>query len=271
MGYIEEHLDAIAAAGMAELTIARRGQVLRRLHDYLDAGLAWGETAQIEAWLARLRREGVSRRTALAYGSHIRAFYAWADEAGILDGDPTLAMKRRRWPRWIPRPGLTQEQVRIALGAPEPWCTAYHLAYYEGFRAKEIAAARREDITEALAWIPEAKGGDPGAVPTHPAVWELLADRPPGRLVTNHGRKVGPQWVSQEAIRQFTRMGLRGAHIHKLRHSLAQHLLEAGADLRVVQELMRHASVATTQGYTYVTDARKTAALTALPRLWSPP
>jgi len=213
---------------------------------------------------------GCSRWTIAGYSNHFRGFYAWADHAGYLDGDPTAAMDRIRPPQWLPRP-CTRIEVGIALTAPAPWRTAFALAYYAGMRCKEIAAAKREHITAESTWIPDGKGGNPAVVPTHAFLWDLVRDRPAGPLVASvRGEALTANWLSRGGSRVLRRLGLKRVTAHRLRHSFATHLLEEGADLRVVQELLRHASVATTQVYTQVTDARKRAAVAALPWLGAP-
>jgi len=262
MGYlIDEHADHLRAAGCSPVTVDSRTRLLRCLHNYLDKGLAFASTTQLEAYLSDLVRRGRSRSTIATYAMHMRGFYRWADHAGWLDGDPTLTMKRPKPAKFSPKP-ITWTQLVLALtGAPEPWHTVFALAYYEGLRAKEIARCCREDVTEDVLYVPNGKGGDPATVPTHPYVWSLTSPLPPGRLFP----AATPQSISQGAIRQFKRLGLVDVHVHRLRHSYATDMLAAGADLRTVQECLRHASVATTQAYTYVTNGRKRAAVVALP------
>jgi len=262
MGYlIDEHADHLRSGGCSPVTIDSRVRLLWRLHHHLDQGLAFASTTQIEAFLAACTRRGCGRSTVVTYSMHFRGFYRWADHAGYLDGDPTLAMKRPKPPKFSPKP-ITWGQLMTALtGATEPWCTVFALAYYEGLRAKEIAAIRRQDITEDVLYIPNGKGGEPGAVPTHPYIWSLTCALPPGRLFPT----ATPRSISAGAIRQFKRLGLLDVHVHRLRHTYATDMLAAGADLRAVQECLRHASVATTQAYTFVTGDRKRAAVVALP------
>lgn len=264
----EEYAEHMRAGGFSERTIEARIRLLERLHEHLSMGLAYAATAEIEGFLSVLRVAGRKRWTLITYGEHIRMFYGWADAAGRLDGDPTLEMKRPRQPDFAPQP-LDRATVALALTAPEPWGMVIALSYYEGMRAKEVAGCRREHITERRTYIPDGKGGDSEVVPTHPYVWGLVRELGPGPLIAIPSVKP-PRWVSQGAIRVLKRLGVVDGHLHQLRHSFATHLLEDGADLRVVQELMRHKSVQTTQGYTQVTEKRLWDAVHNLPTFGAP-
>lgn len=267
---LDEYADNLRAAGRSEQTIYHRVRLLLRLHDHLDAGLLYASTAGIEAFLADLRRLGRARWTIRGYGQHFRSFYRWADTAGYLDGDPTLSIPRPDQPRWSPHP-FTRAEVERALSAPEPWHTAFALAYYEGARCKEIAVLDRTDVTETMVRFPDTKGGDPDVVPTHPYVWSLVCNRQPGPLVAgSHGQPLSPNWISRGAKATMLRLGLTNGHAHRLRHSYATHLLEEGVDVRLVQRLLRHASLATTEAYTHVSDDRLRTALRTLPSLGTP-
>jgi integrase/recombinase XerD len=261
MGYlIAEHARHLLAAGCSQVTIDSRTRLLWHLHDHLEYGLAFAATTQIEAFLASFAARGRKRATIANYTMHLKGFYRWADLAGHLDGNPTLTMRQPRPPKPSPKP-VTHAELEAALTrAPEPWRTAFALAYYEGLRAMEIAACYREYVTPDWLYVPNGKGGEPAAVPTHPYVWALIAPRPPGRLFPT----ATPKTISMGAIREFRRLGLTGVHIHRLRHTYATDLIEAGVDLRTVQECLRHASVATTQAYISVTSERKRAAVQLL-------
>lgn len=261
MGYlIDEHASHLRAAGCSPLTVDSRTKLLRRLHNYLDHGLGFASTAQIEAFLAACADRGCGQSCIANYSMHFRGFFRWADRAGYLDGDPTLTMKRPKPARFAPKP-VSRAQLEIALSqSTEPWHTVFALAYFEGLRAKEIANCRREHITEEVVYVPDGKGGEPGVIPTHPYVWALISPRPRGRLFPT----ATPKRISAGAVRQFKRLGLVDVHVHRLRHTYATDMLIAGADLRTVQECLRHSSVATTQAYTSVTSERKRSAVLAL-------
>lgn len=258
---VAAHLDHLRAAGYSQRTIKARADVLRRLHEALDLGLAFASTAEIEAWLGT---DDWSRWTRHTYSGHIRGFYAWAD-GRYLDGDPTADMPVPPGSRCIPRP-VTDDELRQALGSPYPWSMVVRLAAYAGLRVSEIARADREDATEQTLYVPTGKGGEPGTVPMHPYLWQAVAHLPPGPLVRHsRGGRVGGHWISTEARRHFLRIGLPGVHVHRFRHWYGTNVQARVGDLRVTQECLRHRNVSSTQAYTLVTGAQRSAAVVSLP------
>lgn len=262
---LDLHLRAMSAAGKSEETIASRRVVLRMLHARLPFGLAYAATEQIEAWLADIRARGRSRWTLSNYAYHVRSFFQWAGKAGFLDGDPTATMERPRQPVAIPKP-VTEAELELALTLSDPFRTACVLAAFAGLRRAEITQCRREDITPEALRIPHGKGDKQGVVPTHPYLWEQVKGRPPGHLIVDHnGRPVTAHWLSQQMRVAFDVIGLPDVHLHRLRHRYGTMIQATTGNLRVTQECMRHASVTSTQGYTLVTQAQRTAAIAALP------
>lgn len=261
---LDEHLDTLRSS-KSEYTIQQRAFILRRLAKWLDYGLAYAATEQINGFLANLRQQGRARNTIWTYGYHIRQFYLWACGAGFLDGDPTATMDRPRRPLGIPNP-VTEAELATLLAVPEPLLTAVILAAFAGFRRGEIAAARREDFTAEVTRIPVGKGGSPGVVPTHPYVWQHIKARAPGPLVIGaHGHALTGHRLGVCARAAFDELGLPDVHLHRLRHRYGALIQQLYGDLRVTQECLRHRSVATTQVYTLVTSARRTQAVTLLP------
>lgn len=256
------HTEHLKARGASPHTIAKREAVLQSLHDTLPYGLAYAATEQIEAWMAN---PGWSRWTRSTYDNHIRMFYRWATRAGHLDGDPLGGTDRPKRPRCVPNPAADSE-VAVILDAPEPLGTIGVLAAYEGMRAGEIARARREHISEENTLIPIGKGGDPGIVPTHPLVWERLRNRPRGPLIVDRrGNAVDGHWISQTVRRRLDRLGLDDLHTHMLRHWFGTEIQRAQGNIRVTQECLRHASVASTEIYTKVISAQREVAIRSLP------
>lgn len=263
---IDEHLDAIRGR-LSRRTLRARRETLQRLHDVLPMGLAYAATEQIEAWLGQ---PGWSRATRSAYYSHVRKFYKWATERGDLDGDPSAMIMRPKHPRGVANP-VTDEELAQALLAREPIRTAVLLAAYEGMRVSEAAAAHREHITRDIVLIPEAKGGDPQTVPTHPFVWEQLKDRPPGPLLLSlAGLEMSGDNLSAKVSAYFKRNGLPGVRMHRFRHWYGTTIQALYGDARVTQECLRHASLASTQIYTLVTDTRRRSAVASLPVVGTP-
>lgn len=264
---IDEYLEHLRSIGRAERTISRRGGVLRRLHADLPLGIAWAETRQLEHWLAELVRAGRTAWTLRAYSEDMHQFYAWAD-GRVLDGDPAAALKVPRAPRLLPDP-VTDDELRLALERSGGWWPVVILfATLAGLRASEVAGLHRRHVLRDRILIDRAKGGDPETVPTHEQLWDLAQGLPDGPLVRDRrGRQVRPGSMSSRAREHFDRIGLPAVHLHRFRHRFATDLLGQGVDMRIVQELMRHQSIQSTQGYTLVFDAQRAAAVTRLPRI----
>lgn len=266
---IDDYRDYLIAGGAPPDSTARdRVLALCRVNAQLPRGLAYASTTQLVRVLANGRHHRTGRPWSLGtrrtYRNHIVAFYAWACEMGELDGNPALRLPSISLPRARARP-ITDEQLAALLAAPEPIRTAAYLAAYAGLRRAEIAACKREHITADELLIPRGKGGSPGVVPTHPALWRHVQDRAGGRLVVDERGPFSParlgnlftHWCGSH---QLPRVGL-----HRLRHWYGTTIQREGRDIRVTQECLRHASITSTQIYTLVTTDQRRAAVRLLP------
>jgi integrase/recombinase XerD len=213
----------------------------------------------------------------------IRVLCRWALALGESPTDPSEILDRPH--RWKKLPDvLSPAQVRALLAAPAPragesgppvWLrdrALLELLYSSGLRASEAADAAISDVMETLGVIRVTGKGDkqrlvPMGAPARDALDRYLREcrpelvRPDGRdrgrlLLSRTGRPLERVAVWQIVRRAAQAAGLRGVHPHTLRHSFATHLLVGGADLRVVQELLGHADIATTQIYTHVDRSR---------------
>lgn len=259
---IEEHIAALALTHSPD-TIQARHNVLRRLHEDLPKGLGEATTEQLRAWLSRKHLSPWSRYT---YTSHVLAAYRWWTRRGNLDGDPTADIERPSQPRGIARP-IKEMHLAILLAQPEPMPTIALLGGYGGLRRSEICDVDREHVDEDLIIVVRPKGGH-GAqtVPTHPIIWEHIKDLPDGPVVRWHGGRMRRMDLTHLWERTRLDLGLPKELVpHMLRHRYGTVIQREGRDLRVTQECMRHASVASTQIYTQVTDRQRAAAVALLP------
>lgn len=263
---IDLHLTSLRARGYAQNTIHDAGEVLHRVNDELPESLATGTRGEFEAWLAR---PGWCAQTRATYRLILIRFSSWSVEEGWLSHDELIGLPRPRIPRRLPRPA-TAEQVYACLKMPMPWRLYCALAYFAGLRACEIATILREDISERIVFVAAGKGGRDREVPTHPRLWAMVARLPHGLLLSRRhpqGRFSDSRWVSQRtATAMRARLG-DPLGLHRLRHSFATELLAAGVDIRVIQVLMGHASLATTEVYTHVSAVQCREALMSLPDL----
>lgn len=262
--FIDEHLDWLAAIGRSENTIDDRRKLLRRLDRDLPYGLDQAIESELTAWLAGRRLSVQAKAT---YIGHILGFYKWACDPRrpeYLDMNPAAALQRPTVPGGVPRPCTDEEAATLLTRSMEPYRTAAFLAAFGGLRCYEIVQLRREDITSEVILIFKGKGNKPATLDTHPALWEHIHDRPRGLLVTNKGQAFTADNLSRYAAAHF-RKGLKiDVTLHRLRHWLLTTMLEQGEDLRTIQEVARHSSLATTQRYTLVTSARRRKAMRAV-------
>lgn len=228
----------------------------------------WGDPlsvdrATIERWLAN---PAWSAWTRAAYFSHARSFFAWLVETGQRASDPMAGMRRPRYPRGRPRPLSSVEVTAVLAVATGPVRAWILLAMLAGLRVHEIAKIRGEDIDATSLYV-VGKGGAQALIPTHPVLWDLAQEFPrtgywfPSTR-TRSGHRASTS-ITTRVSELFTSLGIEGS-IHRCRHTYGTSLLANGANLRVVQELMRHASITTTQVYTAVPDEARIAAVASL-------
>jgi site-specific recombinase XerD len=239
-----------------------RRQVVTRFAEHLGGDLYAATLEVLEEWTSQ---PGWQVRSRITFVCSLRAFYTWAYERGRLPANPAAKLHRPRTPVDVPNPCTAAELHEVLERGGEPIRTAMLLAAYGGLRVADIVGLRREDITKETIRIAHGKGGRAAMVPTHKLIWEHLRDRPPGLIITNRaGEPLAPALLSRCAGRRFAVLGMSDMHLHRGRHYFATALLRSGANVRVVQELMRHSSLATTAKYLQVTDGELRAAVGGL-------
>lgn len=257
---IERYLVHLRETGASPRTIEGRLGTLTILDRELPYGLASANAEELREWLWR---DGLAIGSRETYYGAIAGFFRWAGDAGWLDWDPTQDMKRPQVPRRLPRPA-TDEQVTTALNrAAEPYRLWAHLGAYAGLRCIEVYRLDREHVTQRAIEV-YGKGGVRRVVPTHPVLWEIIEPLPAGPI---SGAPDERHISIRFAVYCRRRLGLPGLTMHRLRHWFATMILRERGNLRVVQELLGHASPTTTALYTAVSSDQLADAVAALPRL----
>lgn len=251
-----------------------------------DADLEQAELADLRAWLGELSREGAARSTLARRTAAVHSFYRWAVRAGHLSADPSLRLAAPRRERHLPQVVSAPDAARVldalsdaaateGAAAPDPLAlrdrAMVELLYATGIRVGELVGLDLDDIDDDTRTIRVlGKGAKervvPYGVPARDALeqWRcrgrpaLLTEASgPALFLGRRGRRVDPRQVRTVVHRALAAVpDAPDAGPHGLRHSAATHLLDGGADLRVVQELLGHSTLATTQLYTHVSVER---------------
>lgn len=269
--FLNDHLEWLEKQHLASpRTVEARRQWLQHAERRLPHGLDRANPRELAEYRAAPRRDGARRSpwSTHTIDTHLRGFYTWGVRDGRFTFDPMVALTKPPQGTRAPHP-CRDEHLAVAFGAPRfPWRRAIMLAAYAGLRCAEICSVTAEDLT-AHGLIVTGKGGKTRTVPVGP---ELEAEI--GHVQTGHlclgarGKPMNPRILTQMQRPVWDVLGLpRTFSLHGARHWFATSLLVAGVDVRVVQELLGHSSLATTEIYLAVTDARKAAAVTRLPRL----
>ena len=246
-----------------------------------DDGLREVYLADLRAWLGVLSRRGAARASIARTSASLRTFFGWLERTGRISTDPSLRLTAPSRHRTLP-PVLAQRSATALLDVAEVAAddddpihlrnrAALELLYATGIRVGELVGLDVDDVDLASDVLRVVGKGDkerrvPFGVPARQAVAEWLTRGRP-RLV---GPQSGPALLLGRRGRRADQRQIRSVvhdllqHVpdapdlgpHGLRHSAATHLLEGGADLRMVQELLGHASLATTQIYTHVSVER---------------
>jgi integrase/recombinase XerC len=235
-------------------------------------------------WLWDADHRGLARSTIARRSSSVRAFTRWASESGVLAVDPGARLRAPKGAAHLPRV-VSSDQVRVILdglaaraATDDPAAlrdvAVVELLYAAAIRVSELVGIDVLDLDrERLTVRVLGKGGRervvPFGVPARDAVetWlergrPVLAARSdvvdPGALfLGDRGARLGVRGVYRIVARVLQDLPGEGpSGPHTFRHTAATHLLDGGADLRAVQELLGHASLGTTQIYTHVSSAR---------------
>lgn len=259
---------------LSPATVRNRGSILRGLAGFTKLPLLDLELRDLRRYLARAN---ISPGTARTERNAIRAFFDFAVDDEYLDENPSAKLAPTHVPRAQPRP-FTYDQVVAMLtsGAYERTRAMILVGWFQGFRVSQIARVRGDDIdylTRTIRTI--AKGGKDRRVPLHPVVAELGRAMPPNWWFPARDGTDAPikgSSVTNLITRAKKRAGITDPRLtpHSLRHGFGSELVELGIDIRVIQELMLHEDISSTQIYTYVPEKRKAAAIEQLPHITIP-
>ncbi len=267
--------------GLSQNTIASYGRDIAQFADFsseMDVVTVSDITEELlTAFLARLNRNGYARTSVARKLAAIRAFLQFLQREGDVERDPAELVENPKPPKPLPKT-LTENEITRLLGRPdmsEPNGVRdkamLETLYATGLRVSELIGLRTDDVNLAVGFLRcTGKGSKERVVPIGEVATEaikLYLDKARGRFskgvrseylfLTKRG---GPMTrvAFWKIVKKYAVAAGITKHItpHVLRHSFATHLLEHGADIRSIQEMLGHASVATTQVYTHVTRER---------------
>ena len=279
---VERYLDNLwMERGLSENTLAAYRRDLSLYDEWLveqtSESLLTAGSSQIQSYLGLKLRQGASPRSSARFLSAARSFYRWALREGHIVEDPTLRIESPKQGRPLPK-SLSETDVERLLGAPDLELalefrdrTMLEMLYACGLRVSELVGLQVEQVglNQGIVRV-LGKGGKERLVPMGEEALDWLTQYMRGpRIELLKGQSSNvlfPSNRSREMTRQtfWYRIKLYGeragiqTHLspHTLRHAFATHLLNHGADLRVVQMLLGHSDLSTTQIYTHVAKQR---------------
>lgn len=233
------------------------------------------DRTRLRRYLSYLHTRNYARRSLARKASSLRRYFEWASRSGLVVSSPATNLTAPTGGGRLPRV-LRDDEVTSLLDRPRPDADpAIHarddavleLLYGSGLRAGELCGLDRGDVDLDAATVRVwGKGGKQRVVPmSEPSIEALrvwlsshrhelrAADTPDDALFLN---RRGHRLTTRDVRRIVDRRAAAPTHPHALRHTFATHLLDGGADLRAVQELLGHADLSTTQHYTHVSKER---------------
>ncbi len=277
---LDGYLSYLAARGTSPNTQKAYLADLADLLSFLDAGKRNLDLEALRDWMWRLSDAGASKATIARKTSSAKAFTAYLFERGELSQDPGLRLRAPKLDRSLPKVAseraLDEVFARLVSQATpdnpsglRDLC-AFELLYATGMRVSELAGLDRSDIDFSRRLVRvTGKGNKQRMLPYGAQASKALDDwirigrgefetsqSPDALLLSSRGKRVGVRQLYSLVANQLAETSTGKAGPHTLRHSAATHLLDHGADLRAVQEILGHASLATTQIYTHVSVER---------------
>jgi integrase/recombinase XerD len=268
----------VLAARRSPRTVDAYRRDLTKLTAFLDAPVATATAQDLERWLASMRADGLAPSTLARRLAAVRSYFRHQVLIAARTDNPAAELKPPRRPRTLPRvlsPAETERLIDAAVGT-QPRAmrdrALVELLYGAGLRVSEALGLLKAsvDLEQRIVRV-LGKGGKERIVPLGRPAGEslrryLALGRPhldrrhrPDLFLNARGGALTRGGAFLILRRLAERAGLEPGrvHPHLLRHSFATHLLEGGADLRSVQEMLGHADLSTTERYTHVSDRRR--------------
>jgi integrase/recombinase XerC/integrase/recombinase XerD len=267
----------LRARGMSEKTRRAYGVDIDQLARFAgERGPTEMRPADLRRFAARLSESGMSKTSVARKLAAVRTFYRHLIEIGEVQASPADLVATPKRDQYLPQVLKPAEVAAVLDGIPASTPlelrdrAMFELAYAAGLRAEEIVNL---DVSDA---DPDAenlrvlgKGSKTRVVPAGEPAWRAVArylergrpaleqEREPALFISKTGKRLSTSDVRRRLNGWVRRAAVQGGVTpHTLRHSFATHLLEGGADLRAIQELLGHATISTTQTYTRVESGR---------------
>jgi integrase/recombinase XerC len=273
LGYLRSQRNA------SEHTVLAYDKDLRKFCEHTGSSLNWNKVdhVQIRGFLSRLMADGLSKPSIARALASLRSFYKWMGREGLVDHNPAALVSTPKLPKKLPRVP-TMEQVNGLLDSKFPENAAFpardrvifELLYGCGLRNSELVGIKLEDIgwsnevvrvrgkgkKERLAPLGDAVAGAIREYfPERQRVLDSRKLSTPALLINLRGGALTTRSVGRIVKAIAVAKGLSpDVHPHTLRHAFGTHMLEEGADLRAIQELLGHERLSTTQRYTQLTS-----------------
>jgi integrase/recombinase XerC len=233
------------------------------------SGPAKVDRLHLRRYLASLGTRQLARATVARKAAALRCYFAWAVRQGLVPADPARTLRAPSGKGRLPRV-LSSGEIGTLLDDAGTSVidlrdrAALELLYAAGLRVSELCGLDRRGVDLRGRTVTVlGKGGKERRVPIHDQAAAALGEwlhvgraEMPGPREAVFVNQRGSRLVPHDVRRILDRRAAAPTHPHALRHTFATHLLDGGADLRVVQELLGHASLATTQIYTHVSKER---------------
>lgn len=256
--------------GVSPHTVRAYKKDLEEFFKFVKKGPGDIEMIDVRAFVARQIKDGLGKTTAGRRLASIRSFMKYLYREGYIKANPAKLVSTPRAPKPLPK-FLTVDDVFSLIEQP---CgigfmiardrAVLELLYSSGLRVSEIAGLTMEDINtkEGLIKV-RGKGKKERILPVGSKAIEamksylvekmLLKRRDKAVFLNNRGKKLSDRGIRRIVVKYAKQIGINGGiGPHTIRHTFASHLLQSGADLRVIQELLGHSSLSTTQKYTHL-------------------
>ena len=282
--YMEEHFEWMLVTGYSASTVSARRQHLRRFIRWADERGLDDPREITKPMLERYQRflfywrkeDGAALSIGMQYQylAPLKTWFRWLSREHHILANPAADLDLPRQPKRLPRSVPSVQEVEAILAEAEPQTVQglrdralLEVLYATGLRRMEIVgtAVYDADLTRGLLWVRHGKGGRERVVPLgeRAMAWldkyltearpQLLTNDTQALFLTDYGEPVQANYVSDKVKRYMEFAGVhKTGSAHLMRHACATHMLEGGADIRFIQEMLGHSNLQSTQIYTRV-------------------